>query len=42
VRINLAAVYVDDQDKALSFYTNVLGFEKKTEIPHGRRPNPRE
>jgi catechol 2,3-dioxygenase-like lactoylglutathione lyase family enzyme len=35
VRINLAAVFVDDQDKALSFYTNVLGFEKKTEIPLG-------
>jgi catechol 2,3-dioxygenase-like lactoylglutathione lyase family enzyme len=35
VRINIAAVFVDDQDKALSFYTNVLGFEKKTEIPLG-------
>jgi catechol 2,3-dioxygenase-like lactoylglutathione lyase family enzyme len=35
VRINLTAVYVDDQDKALSFYTNMLGFEKKTEIPLG-------
>jgi catechol 2,3-dioxygenase-like lactoylglutathione lyase family enzyme len=35
VRINVTAVFVDDQDKALSFYTNVLGFEKKTEIPVG-------
>jgi catechol 2,3-dioxygenase-like lactoylglutathione lyase family enzyme len=35
VRINLASVLVDDQDKALSFYTNVLGFEKKTEVPLG-------
>jgi catechol 2,3-dioxygenase-like lactoylglutathione lyase family enzyme len=35
VRINLTAVFVDDQDKALRFYTNVLGFEKKTEIPLG-------
>jgi catechol 2,3-dioxygenase-like lactoylglutathione lyase family enzyme len=35
VRINLAAVFVDDQDKALSFYTDVLGFKKKTEIPLG-------
>jgi catechol 2,3-dioxygenase-like lactoylglutathione lyase family enzyme len=35
VRINITAVFVDDQDKALSFYTNVLGFEKKTEISLG-------
>jgi Glyoxalase/Bleomycin resistance protein/Dioxygenase superfamily. len=26
---------VDDQDKALAFYTNVLGFRKKQEIPMG-------
>lgn len=26
---------MDDQDKALRFYTEVLGFEKKTEIPMG-------
>jgi catechol 2,3-dioxygenase-like lactoylglutathione lyase family enzyme len=26
---------VDDQDKALRFYTDVLGFEKKTEVPVG-------
>jgi catechol 2,3-dioxygenase-like lactoylglutathione lyase family enzyme len=35
VRINLASVLVDDQDKALRFYTEVLGFEKKTEVPLG-------
>jgi catechol 2,3-dioxygenase-like lactoylglutathione lyase family enzyme len=35
VRINLASVLVDDQDKALNFYTEVLGFEKKTEVPLG-------
>jgi catechol 2,3-dioxygenase-like lactoylglutathione lyase family enzyme len=35
VRINLASVLVDDQDKALRFYTEVLGFRKKTEIPLG-------
>lgn len=35
MRINLASVYVDDQDKALAFYTDVLGFAKKTEIPVG-------
>jgi catechol 2,3-dioxygenase-like lactoylglutathione lyase family enzyme len=35
VRINLTSVLVDDQDKALWFYTEVLGFEKKTEVPLG-------
>jgi catechol 2,3-dioxygenase-like lactoylglutathione lyase family enzyme len=35
MKINLASVLVDDQDKALRFYTEVLGFEKKTEVPLG-------
>ena len=35
MRINLTSVLVDDQDKALRFYTDVLGFEKKTEVPMG-------
>jgi catechol 2,3-dioxygenase-like lactoylglutathione lyase family enzyme len=35
MRITLSSVYVDDQDKALAFYTGVLGFEKKVEIPMG-------
>jgi catechol 2,3-dioxygenase-like lactoylglutathione lyase family enzyme len=35
VRINLSSVLVDDQDRALRFYTDVLGFVKKTEIPLG-------
>lgn len=35
MRINLASVFVDDQDKALRFYTELLGFVKKTEIPLG-------
>ncbi len=35
MRINLASVYVDDQEKALRFYTEVLGFVKKTDIPLG-------
>ena len=35
LRITLTSVLVDDQDKALHFYTNVLGFLKKTEIPFG-------
>lgn len=35
MKINLTSVMVDDQDKALRFYTEVLGFVKKTEIPAG-------
>ena len=35
MKINLASVFVDDQDKALSFYTETLGFVKKTEVPVG-------
>jgi catechol 2,3-dioxygenase-like lactoylglutathione lyase family enzyme len=35
MRINVTSVLVDDQDKALRFYTEVLGFMKKTEIPLG-------
>lgn len=35
MRIVVTSVYVDDQDKALRFYTQVLGFIKKTEIPLG-------
>jgi catechol 2,3-dioxygenase-like lactoylglutathione lyase family enzyme len=35
MRIYLSSVLVDDQDKALRFYTQVLGFVKKTEVPMG-------
>jgi len=35
MRIHVTSVFVDDQDKALTFYTDVLGFIKKTEIPLG-------
>ena len=35
MRINLASVLVDDQQKALRFYTDVLGFVKKNDIPMG-------
>jgi catechol 2,3-dioxygenase-like lactoylglutathione lyase family enzyme len=35
MRITVTSVFVDDQDKALRFYTEVLGFEKKTEVPLG-------
>ncbi len=35
MRINLASVLVDDQEKALRFYTDVLGFVKKQDVPTG-------
>ncbi len=35
MRITVTSVLVDDQEKALRFYTDVLGFIKKTEIPLG-------
>lgn len=35
MRINLSSIYVDDQDRALRFYTEVLGFVKSREIPVG-------
>ncbi|MGI9145994.1 MAG: VOC family protein [Chloroflexota bacterium] len=35
MKINLTSVLVNDQDKALRFYTEVLGFKKKADIPLG-------
>lgn len=35
MRIKLTSVMVDDQDKAVRFYTSVLGLEKKHDIPMG-------
>ncbi|KAA6223882.1 VOC family protein [Streptomyces albofaciens JCM 4342] len=35
MRIYITSVFVDDQEKALRFYTDVLGFEKKHDIPMG-------
>lgn len=35
IRIHVTSVPVDDQEKALAFYTEKLGFIKKTEIPLG-------
>ncbi|MEJ7683685.1 MAG: VOC family protein [Segetibacter sp.] len=35
MKIKLTSIMVDDQDKALTFYTEVLGFFKKTDIPMG-------
>jgi len=35
MRIKLTSIMVDDQEKALRFYTEVLGFKKKHDIPVG-------
>jgi len=35
LKIHLASVFVDDQAKAETFYTDVLGFVKKSDIPLG-------
>ena len=35
MRIYVTSVFVDDQAKALTFYTDVLGFVKKNDIPLG-------
>jgi catechol 2,3-dioxygenase-like lactoylglutathione lyase family enzyme len=35
MRIVVSSIFVDDQDKALQFYTKHLGFVKKHEIPLG-------
>ncbi|MGW4109875.1 VOC family protein [Actinosynnema sp. NPDC004786] len=35
MRIHLSSVPVDDQEKALRFYTDVLGFAKKEDVPVG-------
>lgn len=35
MRINLTSVFVDDQRAALAFYTDVLGFTKRRDIPVG-------
>jgi|SRR3954453_3674815 catechol 2,3-dioxygenase-like lactoylglutathione lyase family enzyme len=36
MRIKLTSIMVEDQDRALRFYTEVLGFQKKMEIPVGQ------
>jgi catechol 2,3-dioxygenase-like lactoylglutathione lyase family enzyme len=36
MRIKLTSIMVDDQDKALRFYTEVLGFRKKQDFPVGQ------
>jgi predicted enzyme related to lactoylglutathione lyase len=35
MKIKLISLFVDDQEKALSFYTGVLGFVKKTDFSNG-------
>jgi catechol 2,3-dioxygenase-like lactoylglutathione lyase family enzyme len=35
MKIYITSVFVDDQEKALQFYTEVLGFVKKTDVPAG-------
>jgi catechol 2,3-dioxygenase-like lactoylglutathione lyase family enzyme len=36
MRINITSVLVEDQEKALRFYTDVLGFVKKSDVPVGQ------
>ena len=36
MKIKLTSVYVDDQENALRFYTEVLGFVKKADFSNGR------
>ena len=35
MKIKVTSIYVDDQDKALRFYTEVMGFAKKTDFGNG-------
>ena len=35
MEIYVTGIFVDDQEKALNFYTNILGFEKKNDVPVG-------
>ena len=35
IRIHLTSVFVDDQERALRFYTDVLGFELRNDVPVG-------
>jgi predicted enzyme related to lactoylglutathione lyase len=35
MKIKLTSVFVDDQEKALRFYTEVLGFQKKSDFSNG-------
>ncbi len=35
MKIKMTSIYVDDQEKALRFYTNILGFVKKADVTQG-------
>ncbi len=35
MRIEVASIFVEDQQKALEFYTDVVGFQVKTDVPMG-------
>ena len=35
MKIHVTQVFVDDQDKALEFYTKILGFEPREDVPPG-------
>ena len=35
MKIKVTSIYVDDQNKALRFYTDVLGFARKTDFSQG-------
>lgn len=35
MKIKVTSIYVDDQEKALRFYTDILGFVKKTDVTQG-------
>lgn len=37
MKIHLTSVFVDDQAKALAFYTEILGFVKKHDVPMGEK-----
>ncbi|MEZ5652782.1 MAG: VOC family protein [Burkholderiaceae bacterium] len=36
MQITLASIFVEDQERALAFYTSILGFQKKHDIPMGQ------
>jgi catechol 2,3-dioxygenase-like lactoylglutathione lyase family enzyme len=36
VKIKLSSIFVENQDRALDFYTHVLGFVKKHDVPVGQ------
>ena len=35
IKLKLSSIFVEDQNKALKFYTEILGFEKKIDVPVG-------